>query len=64
MGNYKLFEREKNGKKIAHSISASFVLLSGNCITFPTQEYHAANLPFSVKTNTYFFRDKLVFVNN
>jgi outer membrane receptor for ferrienterochelin and colicin len=44
--NYQLFEKEKKNKKINHSISSSLVVLSGNYISFPTQEYHAVSLPF------------------
>jgi outer membrane receptor for ferrienterochelin and colicin len=45
-GNYVFNEKETKNKKVKHTVSASFVFLSGNCISFPTQEYHAAEFPF------------------
>jgi outer membrane receptor for ferrienterochelin and colicin len=44
--SYDLFEKQKSDKKIAHSVSSSFVFLSGNYVTFPTLEYHAQALPY------------------
>lgn len=64
--NYLLLEREKRNKKIKHSVSASFVLLSGNYVSFPTQEYHAVSLPFYGygEDNSFFTRKYMSGVNN
>jgi len=62
--NYQLFEREKRNKKINHSVSASFVLLSGNYVSFATQEYHAVNLPFYGEDNRFFTRKYMAGINN
>lgn len=49
---YDLFEKQKSGKKISHAVSSSFIYLSGNYVTFPTQEYEAQSLPYVNSSNT------------
>ncbi|MFA9392190.1 MAG: TonB-dependent receptor domain-containing protein [Prolixibacteraceae bacterium] len=44
--NYDLFEKQKQDKQISHTLSTSFSYLSGNYVTFPTQEYEAQALPY------------------
>lgn len=55
--NYPLFELFKNGKHVSHSLSSSFVFLTGSFMTFATQEYSGIDLPYN-NSNYYWFESR------